>query len=88
MRTEDPEDGRREEVIERGDRPVLVPRPPLVAAQDVGQRVGMLGDAQRVREVRVLVRVEERLVGPEHEEEARRQGQREHREEGHARGAR
>ena len=49
------EDRRREEVIQRRDRPVLVPGAPLVAAQDVLQRLGVLRDAEGVGEVRVLV---------------------------------
>src|SRR5439155_17054131 len=67
--SEEEEDERLEGIVERRDRPVLRPRPPLVAAQQVAQGMRMLEDAQAVREVVVLVRVEEWLVGEQPERE-------------------
>jgi hypothetical protein len=50
-----------------------VPGPPLVAREDVAERLRVLRDPQRVREIRVLVGVQERLLDEQQEREPRQQ---------------
>ena len=65
MRPEQPEHDAEEQVVERGDRPLAVPEPSLVAQEDVAHRRRMLGEQEAVREVVVLMAVEERLIDEE-----------------------
>src|SRR5437867_4938094 len=74
MRTEDEEDEGLERVVQRCDRPMLRPRPPLVAVDEVPDGMGVLEDAQAVGEVVVLVRVQQGRVGEQPEREPRREG--------------
>jgi hypothetical protein len=62
-----------EDVVQRGDRPRAAerPLPPFVAVEEVPEGPRVLDDAQRPLPVVVLVREEERLVGPEPPEETR-----------------
>src|SRR5205085_4340822 len=60
------------------DRPVSVPEPPLVAREDEAQGRVMAGQGEAGVEVVVLVAVEERLVHPQREGDARQQRDREH----------
>jgi hypothetical protein len=68
------EHGRDEEVVERRDRPRPEPPVPVVAREDVVPRPRVLEDAERAVDVVVGVRVEERLVGHEQEDEPSDQG--------------
>ena len=53
---------------------MLRPRVPLVAVEEIAEGVRVLEDPQAVREVVVLVRVEQRLVGEEPERQASEEG--------------
>jgi len=77
VRTEEREDTGCEEEVERRDRPMLIPGPPGVALEDVGERMWARRDVEGVREVRVLVLEEERLVDQEQERGSRCEGEEE-----------